>query len=151
MKPCTHSHHHCISEALSQAETFCARQGLRFTDLRRKVFEIIWQSHKAMTAADVMAKLDNNQPPTTYRALEFLESNSLIHRVAALNAFVGCIHPNEEHISQLFICEDCRNVTEVISPELGKLIDKEAKHQSFHIRERHLELLGRCHTCAKAA
>lgn len=141
------NHAACINTAMNGVEEICAKRGLRFTDIRRKVLKIIWHSHKVVSAADVMQKLGNSKPPITYRALEFLEANGFIHRVSALNAFVGCPHPQVDHASQLFICADCKDVTEISSPALEKQMETEARKHAFAITRRHIEVLGRCQSC----
>jgi Fur family zinc uptake transcriptional regulator len=93
-----HDHSHCVHSALSEADTLCAQKGLRLTALRRRVLELVWQSHKPLGAYDILAVLSEQDgrraaPPTVYRALDFLLENGLVHRISSLNAFVGCVHP----------------------------------------------------------
>src|SRR3546814_13619005 len=101
---CTpHDHDHCVSHALAEADSLCARQGVRLTALRKRVLELVWQSHKPLGAYDILAQLTEQDgrraaPPTVYRALDFLLENGLVHRIASLNAFIGCNHP--EHRSE---------------------------------------------------
>ena len=56
-------------------------------------------------------------PMSIYRALEFLRAEGLVHRLASLNAFVACTHPQADggggHPAQFLICHACRSVTEV--------------------------------------
>jgi Fur family zinc uptake transcriptional regulator len=78
--------------------TLCAQKGLRLTALRRRVLELVWQSHKPLGAYDILAVLSEQDgrraaPPTVYRALDFLLENGLVHRISSLNAFVGCDAP----------------------------------------------------------
>jgi Fur family zinc uptake transcriptional regulator len=135
-----------MAEAQRKAEAVCAAVGARFTETRRQVFGIIWQSHKALTAADIMEKLGNSQPPITYRALDFLEKLGLVHHVASLNAYVGCTHPEEPgHVGQLLICKHCRNVTEVEGVE--DPLQKAAHKAGFNIEHVHVEVLGVCRDC----
>ncbi|NAT18288.1 Fur family transcriptional regulator, partial [Pseudomonas syringae pv. actinidifoliorum] len=94
-----HDHSHCVHSALAEAETLCTQQGLRLTTLRRRVLELVWQSHKPLGAYDILAVLSEEDgrraaPPTVYRALDFSSwKNGLVHRIASLNAFTGCNHP----------------------------------------------------------
>jgi Fur family zinc uptake transcriptional regulator len=145
MDTCQHTH--CMAEALERAEGVCALRGTRLTDIRKKVLKIVWRNHKAITAGEIMRGLNDDKPPTTYRALAFLEAQGLIHRVTSLNAYVGCPHPQEGHLSQLFVCEQCHDVTEVASPQWDKQVATLAHQQGFTLREKHVELLGTCHTC----
>lgn len=148
----THNHQNCQHNAMAVAEHYCAENGLRFTDMRRRVFEIIWQSHKALTATEIMALLDNKQPPITYRALEFLQANGLIHHVASLNAYIGCAHPDSaNHVGQLLICTTCRNVTELEPQKPLVGLFKAAGDQGFNIRHTHIEMLGTCRICVSTS
>ena len=40
-----HNHQACIADALDAAEEHCKSRGLRFTPLRRRVLEIVWNRH----------------------------------------------------------------------------------------------------------
>ena len=145
---CHHSHHNqCIKEALSHAETHCVEKGLRFTELRRKVFELLWKSHKALTASDIMQVLGKDQPPLTYRALDFLKEQKLIHHIASINAYIGCIHPAEQHVSQLFVCEKCREVAEIDATSAMASLKNTAHKNGFAIQQTFIEILGLCVRC----
>jgi len=90
-----HDHSRCVSHALAEAETICARQGLRLTALRKRVLELVWASHKPLGAYDILGVLSDEDgrraaPPTVYRALDFLLENGLVHRIASLNAITDC-------------------------------------------------------------
>ncbi|NOQ42790.1 MAG: transcriptional repressor, partial [Desulfuromusa sp.] len=41
-----HDHRSCIARAISNAERVCQQRGQRFTAIRRRVFELVWQQHK---------------------------------------------------------------------------------------------------------
>ena len=146
---CCHNHTACKTTALTKAETFCTENGLRLTETRRDVLAIIWQSHTALTAHDIMQKLGNSQPPITYRALQFLQENGLIHHIASLNAYIGCPHIGEAHTGQLIICKRCRTVTEIDIP-LPTLMQA-ATRNGFAAEETHIEILGLCQACQSQA
>lgn len=145
MAHCQHSH--CIKTAFAEVEERCLERGLRLTETRREVLKVIWQGHKALTAAEIMKMLGNDKPPITYRALEFLEENGLVHHVASLNAYVGCPHPHHDHGSQFLICERCRTVIEIQADDLERQVGKEAKRHHFTVTRRHLEVMGLCEEC----
>lgn len=143
-----HQHHKCQKSALQSAEQICAEMGARFTNHRRNVFEIIWQNHKALTAADIMEELGNKQPPITYRALEFLKEAGLIHYIASLNAYVGCMHPESHgHIGQMLICTKCRYVKELTPENAFEELIGEAEAAGFHPSQTSIEMLGVCKSC----
>ena len=96
-----HDHKHCIKGALEEARALCAQKGVRLTALRETVLELIWQSHRPVGAYEILAELTriqdkSAQPPTVYRALDFLLEHGLIHRLSSLNAFIGCPHPEKK-------------------------------------------------------
>ena len=90
-----------ITTALTKAEGLCLNQGVRFTSLRRRVLELVLKERHAVKAYELLTKLGqeygSQQPPTIYRALDFLLQQRLVHRVESLNAFVACHHPGEPH------------------------------------------------------
>ena len=89
-----HNHGDCVSIALGVAEHLCLERGVQLTPIRHQVLALIWESHKAVKAYELLDRLKPLQqaakPATVYRALDFLIEQGLIHRVESLNAFVGC-------------------------------------------------------------
>ena len=89
-----HDHAPCAKDALMRAEKLCRRKGLRFTDVRRRVLGAIWEGHAPKGAYDILATLNTgggrHAPMAVYRALDFLQTHGLVHRVESRNAFVGC-------------------------------------------------------------
>lgn len=147
-----HDHSHCVSHALAEAETICARQGLRLTALRKRVLELVWQSHKPLGAYDILGVLSEQDgrraaPPTVYRALDFLLENGLVHRIASLNAFVGCSHPAHAHHSQFLICRNCNAAVELEQTAISDAIVRGAKDVGFTVESQTVEVVGLCAGC----
>lgn len=149
----THDHDACIENAVEEAARLCAERGSRFTDLRRRILTMIWQGHKAVKAYDLLDQLANEggsaKPPTVYRALDFLMEEGLVHKIESLNAYIGCPHPEGDHVSQFLICDECETVEEVASDALNKAVVKASADSSFSIKRQTLELHGVCVNCAK--
>ncbi|EXF43118.1 transcriptional regulator np20 [Pseudomonas sp. BAY1663] len=154
---CTpHDHDHCVSHALAEADSLCARQGVRLTALRKRVLELVWQSHKPLGAYDILAVLSEQDgrraaPPTVYRALDFLLENGLVHRLASLNAFIGCNHPEHPHQGQFLICRHCHTAIELEQPAIAEAIDAAARSVGFAVEGQTVEVVGLCATCRSAA
>jgi len=151
-----HDHNRCIEQALAEAETLCARQGLRLTALRRRVLELVWQSHRPLGAYDILALLSEQDgrraaPPTVYRALDFLLEHGLVHRIASLNAFVGCDHPTSAHQGQFFICRQCHAAIEQDQPAIGQSILDSASALGFRVEGQTVEVVGLCVRCQAAS
>jgi len=143
-----HDHGKCIRSALSAAEAACATQSLRLTPVRRRTLEILLESHEAMGAYDVLARLDEDgfgsKPPVAYRALSFLIDAGLAHRVERLNAFVACARPGEDHSPAFLICSGCGVVAEDSAPDALK---PTATAVGFQIERATVEATGLCPAC----
>ena len=146
-----HDHSHCQSNALEVAKEKCNRQGLRLTKIREQVLEIIWSSHSPIGAYDVLQKLQERghkpAPPTAYRALEFLVSASLIHRIESLNAYIGCPSPDANHQCQFYICDACGLIAELNSKKVLNAINQGAQNLGFTSKQSVIEVHGTCKNC----
>lgn len=152
----THDHRRCIADALDAAERVCAGRGAQLTDLRRRVLELVWQSHQPVGAYQLLAALGRDghrpAPPTIYRALDFLQAQGLVHRIESRNAFVGCPHPETDHAAgQLMICQACGTVTELLDPAIGEAVRRGARAAGFRPERVTLEVEGTCGRCAPKA
>ncbi|OAN88561.1 Fur family transcriptional regulator [Marinobacter sp. EhC06] len=146
-----HNHDACVSQALTDARAICQRQNARLTPIRERVLELIWQSHKPLGAYDVLGELStdghNAAPPTVYRALDFLQQHGLVHRIASLNAFIGCTHAGENHTGMFLICRACGNVLELTAPSVSTEVRKAASEEGFRAENTTLEIAGLCPRC----
>ena len=151
-----HNHAHCVSHALSAAEPVCARDGVRFTALRKRVLELVWQSHKPLGAYDILETLSREDgrraaPPTVYRALDFLQEQGLVHRIASLNAFIGCSSPEHRHHGHFLICLNCHLAIELEESGISDAIAGAATANGFAVRSETVEVSGLCGQCQAAA
>ena len=146
-----HNHDACVNQALTDARVICQQQNARLTPIRERVLELIWQSHKPLGACDVLAELSsdghNAAPPTVYRALDFLQQHGLVHRIASLNAFIGCTHAGENHTGMFLICRACGNVLELTAPSVSTEVSKAAAQEGFRAENTTLEIAGLCPRC----
>ncbi|MCC7121167.1 MAG: transcriptional repressor [Gammaproteobacteria bacterium] len=151
--PARHDHRRCVSAALSKADATCNASGRRLTPLRRRVLELVWRSHTPVKAYDLLAALGREReqaaPPTVYRALDFLLEAGLVHRIASLNAFVGCGEPGPGHTGQFLICTACGTVAELDEPALSKTIAASAERLGFEVRRETIEIAGLCAGCRR--
>ena len=155
---CQSDHHqHCIHRALESAEELCAQRAVRLTLLRKRVLELVWQSHKPLGAYDILEMLSREDdrraaPPTVYRGLDFLLENGLIHRLASLNAYIGCSHPEVAHEGYFMICQQCSNAYELAQhTAIDAAIAQEALLMGFAVQTQTVEILGTCAACRAQA
>ncbi|MCC5995768.1 MAG: transcriptional repressor [Oceanicaulis sp.] len=137
-----------VSLALSAAERSCRSKGLALTPVRKRVLQLLLESQAPVKAYDLLAALKPGggaQPPTVYRALDFLTRAGLVHRIEALNAYTACLHADGHGSAELYICEDCGQVE-----ERHRKISGEAGPGGFLISRSVIEHYGRCSDCASA-
>jgi Fur family zinc uptake transcriptional regulator len=144
-----------VHTALTEADALCAKNGQRLTALRRRVLELVWQSHKPLGAYDILAVLSEQDgrraaPPTVYRALDFLLDNNLVHRIASLNAFMGCNHPEHAHQGQFLICRECHIAIELEQASISEAITLGASNVGFRAEGQTVEVVGICSACSGA-
>lgn len=147
-----HNHRHCVRSALASARQLCQSRGARLTSLREQVLELVWQSHKPLGAYQLMEQLGQADtrrvaPPTVYRALEFLLDQGLIHRINALNAYVGCPSPEHRHPSHFLLCRRCGVAVEMESEPINRRIRDNATEAGFELEQMSLEVTGLCPDC----
>ena len=149
-----HDHGACVAAALAAAEAVCAARGAQLTPVRRRVLEILLESHGAMGAYDVLARLDaegmGKQPPVAYRALSFLVDQGLAHRIEKLNAFVACSHPGGAHAPAFMICRACGTGAVAVAGT-GGAFGERAAEAGFRIERTVMEAEGLCPACQEAA
>jgi Fur family zinc uptake transcriptional regulator len=148
----THVHSGCREKAIYTAEQLCSQRGVRFTPIRREVLELIWESHRAVKAYDLLdrikPKAGTAKPATVYRALDFLLEQGLIHRVESLNAFIGCSCSERQHEQLLLICIRCHEVEERPGERVMEAIAKELERAAFTMQRKAIEIHGICGRCA---
>jgi Fur family transcriptional regulator, zinc uptake regulator len=150
-----HDHAHCADEALARAEALAAARGARLTPVRRRVLEILLETHRAVGAYEMLDRLAaegfGNQPPVAYRALDFLVDQGFAHRIQRLNAFAACMHPGEDHAPAFLICRSCHTLAEAAAAPVRAALDRAAGAIGFTVERAAIEALGLCPACRPAA
>ncbi|HVJ76200.1 MAG TPA: Fur family transcriptional regulator [Hyphomicrobium sp.] len=144
-----------VKLSLDQATAIFAEKNLRFTDLRRKVFEEIASTHASVGAYEVLDRLAKKgtrlAPISVYRALDALLEAGVVHRLESKNAYFACrqLHRPRTGRRPMFLsCEKCGTVQEVDGDDIFKAIDAAARSAKFEPRVRFAEVSGMCHECA---
>ena len=151
-----HDHDRCTADALKHAEALCAERSQRLTPIRRRVLEVLLESHRPLGAYEIMDRVaaggGRPAPITIYRALDFLRDNGLVHRIESRNAFVACVgnHPSGDLVVFL-ICERCGAVGEASSRAVADQLKAAARAAGFTPRAPVIEVGGICSHCRQAA
>ncbi|MBS0555947.1 MAG: transcriptional repressor [Proteobacteria bacterium] len=155
-KPAHAAHHHTHNAKafVREVTDVCEARGLRLTQIRQQVLELIAAADKPVKAYDLLDQLKNDRsnaaPPTVYRALDFLIENGFIHKLESINAYVGCHHPSVVHQVPFLICDVCESATEVCDERVSGLLNDQARALGFRARAQTLEVHGVCKRCGAA-
>ena len=134
----------------SAAEDLCARRGLRLTPPRKRVLRIVAASAKPVKAYDILKKMGRGaQPPTVYRALDFLLGAGLLHKIQNGAAFVACAHPRRDHDCCLLICAACGRCDESCARRPDSALRRAAGDAGFLPQQLIMEVTGLCRRCRK--
>ncbi|EIC30210.1 MULTISPECIES: transcriptional repressor [Methylomicrobium] len=148
-----HDHTQCVSAALDTAEQLCVVRGVQLTPIRLQVLKLIWESHQAVKAYELLDRLkplkQEAKPATIYRALDFLIEQGLIHRIESLNAFIGCHYSGQQHEQLLLICKECHEVEERSAPAVMDALSSEIDQAGFIAHSKAIEIHGICAKCSK--
>jgi Fur family zinc uptake transcriptional regulator len=144
-----------VSNFLHQAESLCISRKLRFTQLRKRVLELVCQYAQPVGAYalldDLRAEGRSAAPPTIYRALDFLQQQGLVHRLAINNTYLACAHPQTEHEGFFLVCSACGYTQEVHTPGIVKKVKTYASEFEFAVDSVSVEVTGLCCKCSEVA
>ena len=146
-----HHHTHNARGFVREVSAECEKRGLRLTEIRLRVLELIAAAEKPVKAYDLLDQIKDDRgnaaPPTVYRALDFLLENAFIHKLESINAYVGCHHPSVVHQVPFLICDVCESATEICDERVSRLLSEQARAMGFRARAQTLEVHGKCKHC----
>jgi Fur family zinc uptake transcriptional regulator len=150
-----HNHRACIADTLAAAEALAQGRDEKLTNLRRRVLEIVLESHRPVGAYDILGALARDggkpAPPTVYRALDFLRAQGFVHRIDSLNAFVACFAPAKAHRSHFLLCHACGGAAEIEDAALDSALASAAASAGFTPEHETVEITGLCADCRNAS
>ncbi len=143
-----HNHKTCREAIMAHVDRRSQDEGLRLTEMRRRVLQILLETHHALGAYDILNRLVAEgvpaQPPIVYRALDFLTAHCFAHKIESQNAYIACQFPDREHTAGFLICRSCKSVGECCVG--NHVLDAE----DFRVENQMIEAEGLCNACAGA-
>ncbi|MGB5397935.1 MAG: transcriptional repressor [Gammaproteobacteria bacterium] len=140
-----------VHTLLQQAEALCAQRKQRFTELRRRVLELVCSYQQPVGAYalldDLRAEGRSAAPPTIYRALDFLQQQGLVHRIATNNTYIACAHPQHSHEGVFLVCNQCGHTQEVHTQGVLDAVKRNATKFDFLVQHAAIEISGLCQRC----
>lgn len=144
-----------LKTAMERATEIFAEKNIRFTDLRRKVYEEIASTQASVGAYEVLDRLSKKgtrlAPISIYRALDALLEAGVVHRLESKNAYFACRRPHQPGSGRrpMFMsCELCGIVSETDGQDIFDAIDTSVRATKFEPRVRFVEITGTCADCA---
>lgn len=143
-----------VRKSVEKASQVFAEKNLRFTDLRRKVFEEIASTRASVGAYELLDRLAKKgtrlAPISVYRALDALLEAGVVHRLESKNAYFACGRLSHPHKGRpmFMACEDCGHVFATDGEAIFAGIDQAARSAKFEPRVKFVEVSGTCQDCA---
>ena len=113
---------------------------------------MVAEAPKPVKAYDLLDLIRDDKgpaaPPTVYRALDFLLEHGFIHKLASINAFVGCHQPRVQHSVPFLICDRCHAAVELEDERVTSLLNQQARALGFRPQAQTLEVHGLCAQCS---
>lgn len=142
------------NEVIEELKKIVKQKGLKYTEQREIVLNILLTADEHLTAEDVYNKIKDNYPEsnigiaTVYRALSFLEEVDLITSIAFGTDGKKYESNAKSHHDHL-ICTSCGKIIEFVDEEIEKRQDRIAKKNNFKITNHSMQLYGQCEECQK--
>jgi Fur family zinc uptake transcriptional regulator len=149
-----------IDAAMTRAERACEARGETLTPPRRRILRRLLAVNRPMKAYDLLATSGEGDgranPPTVYRALDFLCRAGLVHRIETDATFVACGHVEDGHGHAhggvaLLICESCGQASEAHLGPVDHALRDLAEAGGFSVSRLVVEARGLCAACAAGA
>ena len=140
-----------VEDFLTQADKLCVTRKQRFTELRQQVLSLICRSEQPLGAYALLDLMKDAgraaAPPTVYRALDFLQQQGFIHRLASNNTYLACAHPQHQHQAVFLVCKQCGYTQELHTNEIYRAVESKAKKVGFKVEHATVEVTGLCVHC----
>lgn len=148
---CVKPLHKQVKGFIEQADQLCLKRNQRFTALRKQVLLLLCESEQPLGAyalLDLMRETGRSAaPPTVYRALDFLQEQGFVHRLASNNTYLACAHPQYEHEAVFLVCKQCGSTQELHTDGIYQAVAAKAKLAKFNVEHASVEVAGLCRQC----
>ena len=138
-----------MSELVQNGITLLREKGLRVTEQRKAILEVLASADSPISAEEAFAQLPSESCDlvTAYRCLEQFEKINVVQRGVRENGTkVYCIGHGPDHHHHL-TCRNCGR-TERIDLCMGEELEETAKSFGFVEIAHVMEVFGTCPSCA---
>ena len=136
-------------------EDYLQSRGMRNTEQRRTLLDIVFAEHEHFDADQLIARLPIRgakgyvSRPTVYRTLNEFVDAGLLKRFELDGRSVyehDYGYPEHDH----FYCNRCQELIEFQDPGLSELIESISQTHQFQLRNHRLIISGVCESCRKS-
>lgn len=123
--------------------------GLKATENRKVILEILVETHEPMTADEIFLQTRLQHElnfSTVYRTLSTLAEKSIIIKNVGGDGKAYFQINNNQH-SHYLVCSECRKRIPIDGCPLKVMADKLEENTGFHITGHNLEFIGECPEC----
>jgi len=139
-------------EAIEELKKIVKQKGLKYTEQREIVLNILIHAEDHLTAEEVYNEIKSKDSDsnigiaTVYRALSFLEEVDLITSITFGSDGKKYESNSKSHHDHL-ICTECGKIVEFLDEEIEKRQERIAKKNKFKITNHSMQLYGICEDC----
>jgi Fe2+/Zn2+ uptake regulation proteins len=127
------------------------KNGLRITENRRLILEILEKEQEPMTADEIFLEMRKQRElnfSTVYRILSALTEKEILLKSIGGDK-IAYYQLNKHNHSHYIVCSECRKRVPIEDCPLEEIGEKLVEKTGFHITGHNLEFIGECPECMK--
>lgn len=145
----------CVKACIQRAEVVAAGYGKRMTPVRTYIYKRLLKEGPlgAYELLDGLKGIGNSQPPTAYRALEFLESIGLVRKLRGVSKYIALSGESSSELTSYVVCRECGATEQAMLDDRAVSVFEQARTLGFSEIDQVIELIGVCsnQSCKDAA
>ncbi|MDC3024035.1 transcriptional repressor [Alphaproteobacteria bacterium] len=132
----------------------CIQNKKSLTPSRSLVIKILSRHSKPQSAYNLLDEINkenntNLNISTIYRVLDFWMDLGLIHKISAINKYLICLTPSDEHTHILNYCTKCENVIETCNKKMASILNRAVKKLNLSLNNKYsVEIPVICSKCS---
>lgn len=147
-----------MPDAITDLHTTAAQRlqtaGLRYTNSRRRVVQVLAETDRPLTIPEILGREDGLAQSSAYRNLSELIAAGVVYRIVVGDEFshyelAQDLTSHHHHL----VCTRCGRVedfapSEALETTLDQALDRVAVAHGFTTEHHRLDLIGRCTNCS---
>lgn len=141
-----------MENRLTLIQDYCNRRNIKLSAQQELVLATIGNNPQALTITQILGVLAADNPKanrmTVHRAVEYLASLGLIHKISLNHTYALCSNLNQFHQQscQLLVCQKCGSQQEIHSHKICEVLAETSQLFNFAFASP-LEITGICSKC----